>query len=119
MMSQTSSEGAMTRIRLGLLAALLCGSVPAVAAPPLMQATGLNTALRCVMRDPTHIAIVNSTSGTIPAGRQIVYETVRVPDGAAVRGTHVGGSLSPGSLVQLEVGESASCRAWLPTERAP
>lgn len=109
----------MTPIRFALLAAILGASVPAAATPPLVQATGLDVQLRCLMRDPTHIAIINSTARTIPAGRQIAYDTVRVPDGASVRGGYSGSALSPGSLVQLEVGESSSCRAWLPSERAP
>ena len=110
----------MSRIRLGLVAALLCGSVPGAAWPPLVESTALNTTLQCVMRDETHIAIVNSTGRTLPARRLIVYETTRIADGAAVRGRYVGNALSPGSLVQLEVAAaSSSCRAWLPTERAP
>jgi hypothetical protein len=109
----------MIRIRWGLLAAILCGAAPSLATPPSVEAIGLGTQLRCVMRDETHIAIVNSTSRTIPAGRQIAYDTVRIPDGVHVRGGYAGSALSPGSLVQLEVGASSSCRAWLPSSREP
>jgi hypothetical protein len=109
----------MTRIRSALLGAIFCASVPAAATPPLVQATGLDTVLRCVMRDETHIAIVNNTARTIPAGRQIAWDTVGSSGAAASHGNWVGSALSPGSLVQLEVGPSSSCRAWLPSSRAP
>jgi hypothetical protein len=107
----------MTHVRLGLLAAILCASVPGLATPPLVEAIGLGMPLRCVMRDETHIAIVNSTTRTIPAGRQIAYDTVLASGGASGRRIYTGGALWPGSLVQLEVAASSSCRAWLPTER--